>query len=171
MSVSEWWHQPRPAKRLLLGLTVLTLLQAAALAVVVWPEPEPWDPIVPFAEQAVMNEQPIGYDGVLIVQGKKCYREDVTIVGQRWWATERPPGTAIPDGGGSTPRPAGCMRFYGPDAFQNAIPVSVAELDHELREQGIDPVWYIFGTEHAVNADGESSVERTWRTESFRFSG
>lgn len=170
MGLTDWWHQPRAAKRMLFGLTVVTLLQTAALIVVVWPEPEKWDPIRPFAEQAVMNEQPIGYDGVIIVQGKKCYKEDVTIVGQRWWATERPPGSAIPDGGGFAHRDAGCLRFYGGDAYQNPIPASVAELDQEMRTQGIDPLWYIFGVEHAERGD-ESSVERTWRTESFRFGG
>ena len=170
MGLTDWWHQPRAAKRMLFGLTVVTLLQAAALVVIAWPDAERWDPIVPFEQQTITNEKPIGYDDALIIEGVKCYREPVTVVVHRWWATTDPIGPLVPDGGWTVNRPAGCARFSGDSAFRHAVPDLVEALDREMRAQGIDPVWYLFGNDHAERGN-ESSVERTWRTESFRFGG
>lgn len=160
-------------KRPMLLVITIAVVQAALVLIAIWPQPAAWDPIEPYARQQVLNTGgPIPHDEVVVVAGEKCYSEAVTIDGVVAWATEDPPGTHIVTGFGQADRVEGCVKFCdgcAVAAFRNTIPQAVIDADSALREQGVDPVWYITGTETPKQGD-RVGVARTWRTESFRLS-
>ena len=169
MSFRRWREANSAVRRPVMLLVVLAVVQAAALVVSLWPEPDPWDPIEPLQMQAVTNDQPIPYGEPVVVEGVKCYREPVSVSGVVTWATEDPPGTTIVAGRGVAHRDQGCVTFLGVDAFVNTVPSAVVDADRSLRAGGVEASWYITGSETPFDADGRPGVERSWRTEPFRF--
>lgn len=125
---------------------------------------EPWAPIGAFPDQTVLD---IDLDaGTVTVQGTKCYRQTVTVVGDFWWQSEDPPGTILAVRTGSAVRDLtedvyvdGCRT----DTFVNPIPPEVLDADH-IRS------WRIRGEESPVaDSDGTArdGLRQAWQTQPF----
>lgn len=106
-------------------------------------------------------------NATLPVDGEKCTREDVEIVGQSGWNPEIPNDATITLSSGSTLRIKGCTTFH----YDNRVPPEVATYLTALHLEGTDiSLWRINGSETPVDPEG---MVQTWTTEMFgiRYAG
>jgi hypothetical protein len=163
-----------------LAFTLLVLLLGITVgALGFWlVTPEPWSPLGPYPQQAVVSDRSIDVDegagttitvplvrstGDVTVQGVKCNDEAVTVAGTVSWVSVDPPGTQVVVGSGVRTRSPGCSSF----TFHNPIPQEIIDRTAALEDLGFTPVWRITGTETPQRENGETGESLSWTTEPF----
>lgn len=130
-----------------------------------------WDPLGPYPTQTVMNPTDVPLDGFLLVEGKKCAKETVSVTSVQLWANT---SQAIKTGEGGGTQEKGCTVFSddpakNPDlpAFRNPVPAAVAEAQRRLCAAGAPNVpWKLIG-KVTPRGDGRVGHLTVWTTQPF----
>lgn len=125
----------------------------------------PYDPFGEFPIQNVLNRDgetttPIVRLGTpVIVEGTKCYTEEVEITGEVTWRLVSPEVAIVRVGTGVVARAPGCHPF----TFRNDWPLAAVTISRDILDSGRVPVWEITGFETPT----QGGINKPWRTQTF----
>ena len=167
---------PRRVANVALIVVAVAMALLAASIVYAFTRQTDWRPLGPFPEQQVISDNTYEWDdpgnavlsipsvpldgGVVTVEGTKCYKEQVTVQGTKFWSSKAPPGGTWEDAPGTATRDSGCHT----GTFVNLIPPEIA--DFTAVAGGVIVVT-ISGCETPLSDTRGEGVRLCWTTEPF----